>query len=232
VSERTDERMERYRDLLPVDRIREWPVWVIGCGAGGRQSAILLASMGCENITLVDFDRVEEANLGTQGWWPDNLGDLKVEALWDLLVTISPYLKGQTRSVRFEREMAKEWDGRTGVFCCVDDMQARKVIWECARDKGAFFVDGRMGAEVGEVYTCVPGDHEWYGPTIFAPSEAFQGRCTAKSTLYMATALDSVMVCQWTKWLRGCSVDRKLVLNLLAGTMNRDLSVGQPPIPE
>ena len=39
-------RTERYEDIIPVDRLREVNIGVIGVGAIGRQVALMLASMG------------------------------------------------------------------------------------------------------------------------------------------------------------------------------------------
>jgi sulfur carrier protein ThiS adenylyltransferase len=58
-------------------------------------------------------------------------------------------------------------------------------------------------------------DH--YSTTLFAQAEAQTGRCTARSTIYAAGIAAGLMVHQFTRWLRGISVDRDTSLNLLAG---------------
>ena len=59
-----------------------------------------------------------------------------------------------------------------------------------------------------------------YARTLFQPSEAQRGACTARSTLYAASIAAGLMVHQLTRWLRGIAVDFDTCLNLLAGEWN------------
>ena len=58
-----------------------------------------------------------------------------------------------------------------------------------------------------------------YPTTLFAVSEAEQGRCTARSTIYTANITAGLMVHQFVRWLRRQPVDADTTLNLLAGEM-------------
>ena len=58
-----------------------------------------------------------------------------------------------------------------------------------------------------------------YPTTLFAASEAEQGRCTARSTIYTANIAAGLMVHQFVRWLRRQPVDADTTLNLLAGEM-------------
>ncbi len=73
------------------------------------------------------------------------------------------------------------------VFCCVDKIDIRQLIWQSVKDRVTFFVDGRMSAEVLRVLTaCDPGSREHYPTTLFTAEDAYQGACTAKTTIYCA----------------------------------------------
>ena len=60
---------------------------------------------------------------------------------------------------------------------------------------------------------------DYYPTTLFRPSEAQPGRCTAHSTIYTASITAGLMLHQLARWLRGQPVDRDLSLNLLASEL-------------
>ena len=50
--------------------------------------------------------------------------------------------------------------------------------------------------------------------TLFRQSEAQQGSCTSRGTVYSASISAGLMVHQFTRWLRGLPVDRDTTVNL------------------
>lgn len=88
------------------------------------------------------------------------------------------------------------------------------------KTKAAFFTDARMSAEVIRVLASGnPPLDQHYASTLFAQEEAHAGACTARSTIYTASIAAGLMICQFTRWLRGMAVEKDLVLNLLAGEL-------------
>ena len=107
------------------------------------------------------------------------------------------------------------------LFCCVDSIETRKLIWETVRHKVDFFCDGRMSAEVLRVLTVSDAAGRTHYPTtLFTASEAFRGACTAKSTIYCSGVAAGLMVGQFTKWLRGMPTEADLTLNLLSAELS------------
>jgi molybdopterin-synthase adenylyltransferase len=207
------ERYSRQRDLVPPDRLALYKATVIGVGAVGRQVALQLAAMGIPWLQLVDFDGVEVSNLASQGYLQDDLGRPKVEATADLCHQVNHVLEVHSLAQRFRRSM----EIGNVVFCAVDKIDVRHLIWEAVKDKADFFADGRMSAEVIRVLTaCNSASRKHYPTTLFAAEEAFVGACTAKSTIYCANIAAGLMVAQFTKWLRRLPFDPDLSLNLLA----------------
>lgn len=103
------------------------------------------------------------------------------------------------------------------LFCCVDSIETRCLIWDAVKTKTDFFVDGRMSAEVLRVISA--HDHPsrlHYPTTLFSAEEAYAGSCTAKTTIYCANVAAGLMVAQFAKWLRGVPVEGDVQLNLLA----------------
>jgi molybdopterin-synthase adenylyltransferase len=62
-------------------------------------------------------------------------------------------------------------------------------------------------------------DWAHYVTTLFPESQAQSGRCTAQSTIYAASIAAGLMVHQFTRWLRGLTVEPDTTLNLLASEL-------------
>ena len=210
------ERYSRQRDLVPAERLGTCRITIVGAGAIGRQIALQLAAMGAASLQLVDFDSVEESNLASQGYLQDDLGRQKVHATADLCQQINHSLETVECDERFRRSMAV---GNV-LFCAVDSIETRKLIWAAVKDRTAFFADTRMNAEVVRVLTaCDPAGRQHYPGTLFDAREAHAGSCTAKSTVYTANIAAGLAIGQLTKWLRGIPADKDITLNLLSSEL-------------
>ncbi len=147
----------RQRDLVPPEKLAGCHALVIGVGAVGRQVALQLAATGIFRMTLIDHDVVAVENLAPQGYWPDDLGKVKVEAMAQLCRKINPQIELDLYTERFRRSSVKslgcftQSDRRLAVFCCVDSIEVRAIVWEAVRHLASFFVDARMAAEVVRV---------------------------------------------------------------------------------
>jgi len=214
-----DERYSRQRDIVPAERIAECKATVIGVGAIGRQVALQLAAIGIPWLQLIDFDKVEWSNLASQGYLEGDMGKLKVNATLDLCWRINATVQIHAAPERFRKSM----EIGNIVFCCVDRIDVRRMIWQATQDKVSFFADGRMSADVLRILTaCDVQSREHYPTTLFRADEAFVGPCTAKATIYCANIAAGLMLAQFTKYLRQLTVDCDIQLNLLAS----ELSVG------
>ena len=207
----------RQRSILPPEALAEVSATVIGVGAVGRQVALQLAAVGVPRIQLVDFDVVEPVNLAAQGYLEADLGSLKVEATAMVCRQINSEVEIVAERDRFRRSRTQVGNV---LFCCVDSIDTRKVIWEAVSDRVKFFVDGRMSAEVIRVLAVADEEgRRSYPTTLFPGTEAFVGSCTARSTIFAANICAGLMVSQFSRWLRKMPVDVDLTLNLLASEM-------------
>ncbi len=212
----TDERYSRQRDIVPPERLEACAATVIGVGAVGRQVALQLTAMGIPWLQLIDFDTVEESNIASQGYCESDLGRPKTDATAQACWRINSSLHIHTVCDRFKRSS----DIGDMVFCCVDSIETRRLIWEAVIDRCNFFSDGRMSAEVLRVLTaCDTASREHYPTTLFAAGEAHTGACTAKSTIYTANIAAGLMLSQFTQWLRGLPAEPDIMLNLLTSEM-------------
>ena len=176
-----------------------------------------LSAVGLSWLQLVDFDVVEESNLASQGYLESDLGRSKVEATADLCQQMNHQLEVHELRQRFRRSQ------ETGnvLFCCVDRIDVRRLIWEAVHERVDFFSDGRMAAEVVRVVTaCDAPSRDHYPDTLFPREEAHACSCTARSTIFTANVAAGLMLEQFALWLRRLPVDPDLQLNLLTSELS------------
>jgi molybdopterin-synthase adenylyltransferase len=207
----------RQRDIIPPERLAACRATVVGVGAIGRQVALQLAAMGIPALQLIDPDTVEAVNLAPQGYLEDDLGRSKVSATADLCQQIHHRLEIHEHPERFRRSL----EIGNVLFCAVDSIETRRLIWQAVKDRIEFFCDGRMSAEVLRVLSvCDAASFRHYPTTLFAAAEAYAGACTAKSTIYCANIAAGLMVAQFAKFLRKLPVEADVQVNLLASEMS------------
>jgi len=212
-----DERFSRQRDIVPPERMSDCKATVIGVGAIGRQVALQLAAMGIPWLQLVDFDKVEWSNLASQGYLEGDMGKLKVNATLEQCWRINAATQIHAVPERFRRSM----EIGNVIFCAVDRIDVRRLIWEAVKDRVNFYGDGRMSTEVLRVLTaCDFESRKHYPTTLFNSDEAFVGPCTAKTTIYCANIAAGFMLAQFTKYLRLLPIDADIQLNLLASELS------------
>ena len=212
-----DELYSRQRDIVPAERIADSKATVIGVGAIGRQVALQLTTMGIPWLQLIDFDVVEPSNQASQGYLEHDLGKLKVDATAASCKKINCSIELEVLSERFRRRT----DVGNVVFCCVDKIDVRRLIWQSVKDTVNFYCDGRMSAEVLRVLTaCHFESRKYYPSTLFNSEEAFVGPCTAKTTIYCANIAAGLMIAQFAKYLRQLPIDSDIQLNLLASELS------------
>jgi len=71
-------------------RLAAGHVAIVGCGGLGSNAAAMLLRAGVGELTLIDFDIVEETNLNRQLFFRDQLGQPKTAALAETLLRIRP----------------------------------------------------------------------------------------------------------------------------------------------
>lgn len=189
--------MTRQADLIPEAVLGE-RITIIGAGAIGSWTALALAKMGFENITVYDHDKIEIENMNSQFYPISAIGELKVQALCKLVESFTQ-VNITGRPCKYERGM---FSGI--VIAAVDSMAVRRLIWEEHKNKSfgtRAIIDPRMGAENALLYVMNPldaRDQASYEKSLYADDEAVAERCTAKATIYTANML-SGLVCKAVK---------------------------------
>lgn len=184
------EYLTRQTDIIPLDRTG-MSIAVIGAGAIGSPVATCLAKMGFEDIQIYDDDEIDEENINCQWYGPRDVTLKKVDRLTETIEGLTG-----VKTFIFKKRVNKDnWLNSSVdlIICAVDSMEARKEIYEKASLDGTkWFIDPRMSAEEGLIYTVDMRDPERkanYEKTLYTDGEAVEERCTAKATMYCAMML-------------------------------------------
>lgn len=141
---------EEYRGKL--DKLNDWNILVCGAGAIGSNLVHNLVRHGATNIAVLDKDRVEKHNLGTQTWTDDDIGMTKVEALSNQIYAINETNLVFSYKELTEKNVRKLLKGYDIVVDCFDNNAARKTLKDYCDKAGIPCLHGGLFEDYGEVY--------------------------------------------------------------------------------
>jgi molybdopterin/thiamine biosynthesis adenylyltransferase len=186
----------RQTDIISQDKLNRFPFILIGAGGIGSVAGLVLAKMGVKDLTVYDPDVVANHNLPNQTYRLTDVGRPKVDALADTCREFA----GVEIKVRQEKFPVTTTPSGI-VISGVDSMTARQEIWAGAVRLNpllACYIEARMGAQEGRVYTVVPHnpDHiALYEASLYSSDDAVQLPCTARAicfnTFYLAGLIGS-----------------------------------------
>ena len=216
MSQSLAERTARQRTLVPEEKLKNIKCTVVGVGAGGRQVALTLAEIGVPKLDLIDHDKVEVANLATQGFFENQIGEFKVDAVAQVCKMINSSIE-----IKVIKNKFNPLNFNDGViFSCVDSMAARKQIFESTASARDLFIDSRTAAEFARIFVVHDDDsYAHYEKSLYTDEESFNMGCTTPMTIYSAKVSANLRVAQFVKWLRGCALDKEIEINLLSNEM-------------
>lgn len=143
--------------------IKNIKLLVIGVGAGGNDLLKNLVLMGFGNITIVDFDYVEDSNLSkTTLFRIEDIGKSKAlvaaERLNEIALHPNPNIIGLHGNLIYDIGKGVFLDHDI-VICCVDTLKARAYIndW-CIRTNTPFFEMGFAKFDVNITFFAPEGD--------------------------------------------------------------------------
>lgn len=180
---------QRFEDA----NFRTFEVTVVGAGGIGSHLAPMLKQIG-HHVVVYDGDNVESQNIATQNYGPRHIGMNKNEAIKDVIfantgesIEIDDWYDGMATPV---------------MFACVDNMKARKEIFKTwkTQDNPKLLIDGRLQAEMLQVFAVTPDRVDKYEQTLFADSDVEEGACTYRQTYHFGTMIASIMTALFTNW--------------------------------
>ncbi len=98
-----------------LELIKTKKILLVGCGGVGGACAVSLIRSGIENLTVIDYDSVEESNLNRQAVARrSNLGKKKVDVIKEMLLDMNSNAKINTLDVFLDEnnidEIVKDFD--------------------------------------------------------------------------------------------------------------------------
>lgn len=112
-------------------KVRSARVGLAGAGGLGSNCALNLVRVGFENLTIVDFDRVDPTNLDRQFYFLDQVGMDKVEALKINLCRINPGLNLKIIKKKIEKYNIRDIFADCDVIAeCLDTAACKKTLLE------------------------------------------------------------------------------------------------------
>lgn len=171
------------------------PVVVVG-GAGGIGSwlSFFLARANF-NVTLADFDTVEEHNIGGQLFKRNQIGRYKAEAVGRNVSEFS------TNTINAQIvKITEETATHEFMFSAFDNMDARRAmfkVWKRSWNSmnRPIFIDGRLNAEQFQIFCVTPENADVYERIhLFNDSEVEDAPCSAQQTTHTAAMIAGHMV--------------------------------------
>ena len=171
------------------------PVVVVG-GAGGIGSwlSFFLARANF-NVTLSDFDTVEEHNIGGQLFKRNQIGKYKAEAVGRNVSEFS------TNTINAQIvKITEETATHEFMFSAFDNMDARRAmfkVWKRSWNSmnRPIFIDGRLNAEQFQIFCVTPENADEYERIhLFNDSEVEDAPCSAQQTTHTAAMIAGHMV--------------------------------------
>lgn len=187
--------LTRHIDIIHPDQLKT-PIHIIGAGAIGSFTALMLAKMGAQDITVWDHDVVSIENMSCQFYRFKDIGINKAIALQNIVLSFTD-VKINAIAQRWTKDTPQ--DTRGLVIAAADSMDTRRELFEyCSNDyRIQWFIDSRMGAETALLYCMrpsLPVDRTSYANSFYSDKDAVQEKCTAKSTIYTANMLSGHLV--------------------------------------
>lgn len=120
---------KRLLGSVDSDLLSSSHICIVGVGGASGLCEDLVRS-GVAEITILDFDTVDQTNIATQGYYVDEIGKLKIEALGARLKKINPDLVLNSIEANFlelsENKISNIIDDVDLLMMMTDDFQAQK----------------------------------------------------------------------------------------------------------
>ena len=185
------------------------PINVIGCGALGSWLVLFLLKMGFKNITVYDFDNIEEHNIPNQCFSESQVGMANVDAMDSLCKMFNKDAEERVKFVNQKITLREVWSMEGIILCAVDSMRVRKEIYmnSIKRKDCDLFIEARLSIWGAYVYTLYKNGKDWtekYEDTLYADEETEVSACGVSQTaLPAAVNAASIMIMKMIVWLRG-----------------------------
>jgi len=172
-----------YRGKETISRLGEARLVVCGAGSLGSNLVTQICRQGFKKICVVDRDRVEESNLGTQVYSLDDIGALKAEVLRNLIYReVGEEIKAISKELN-DKTAAKFLSDCDLVVDAFDNSISRRLVTDFCKSKGVPCLHIGVNGDYGEL--------RWNDRYI-VPSDAGDDVCDyplARNLVLLVTAI-------------------------------------------
>lgn len=181
----------RFSGALWANEVKSKTSLIVGLGATGSYLSLFLGRLGLKELTLVDPDKFEIHNIGSQLATFNDVGKHKVNAIKQhlLAATDVKYIQSYNRKIE---EMGSNLFYKDIICSTLDSMEGRKYVFNnflTYSPNQSLFFDSRIGAELWEVY-CIPKSNkekiEKYKETLFSDDQGNVGACNYQQSSHSA----------------------------------------------
>lgn len=244
----------RFSTALNIRYLRNKSVLLIGVGGLGNPMASALVNMGIEKLTVVDMDTVEQHNIKAQNHRLVNLGEHKVKAVAEELLTKN-FIK-----IRTSTDKIVDWESVLSLYgnaspdiviTCVDNQEVRKALFggleyyfysdDTLNLLPELFIDLRMTLgdftafilPVKAMYTTTTDNgvsgkwiNRYNTAAMFPQEEAVQEPCTARAIAY-TPMVSAAYTCSFLHWWAN---EGRVMGDDDTATLNRFFGIDQGPM--
>lgn len=140
-----------YRTDAVMARLRDLQITLCGTGAVGANLAESLARQGVRSFRLIDRDRVEAQNLGTQPWLAEDVGGPKAELLANQLWRAVGAEADPQVVTLTDRNARKLLEGSGLIVDAFDNSVARRAVTDTATALGLPCLHVGLAADYAEI---------------------------------------------------------------------------------
>jgi len=148
--------------FLPQKQINETTILLLGLGGGGSNILTLLAGLGPKKIIIVDYDNVEESNLGRQLLYKEaDIGTPKSLAASQAILKLNSELniEAHNKKIQTPEDVLEYISGVDLVICAIDEppFVAQRIVNQAIVKANVPCVFGASQVSRGRVFTVIPG---------------------------------------------------------------------------
>lgn len=140
-----------YRGSAAIQRLAETPIFICGVGALGSHLAVNLLRSGASKMTVIDRDRVEEQNVGTQIYSLEDVGARKADILRNVVFREVGLEINAVPQELNDRNVGKLLKGARLVVDTFDNSASRQCVTDYCRSNGVDCLHAGINDEYGQI---------------------------------------------------------------------------------
>lgn len=143
-------------------KINETTILLLGLGGGGSNILTLLSGLGPKKIIIVDYDNVEESNLGRQLLYKESdIGLPKCEVVAKAISEMNSHIiiEAHNKKIETTEDVLQFTEGVDLVICAIDEppFEAQRTVNQAVIKANIPCVFGAHQVSRGRVFTVIPG---------------------------------------------------------------------------